>query len=141
MEMSSGPLTNTRMFNKGSILYSVFKNKCPQCQEGDFFKNTNPYHLGEFTKMHDNCPKCELKYELEPGFFYGSMYVSYAFQIAWFVTLWIATSVVVPDINKMTQFLFIASCLLVFYPLNYRLSRLLYTNFFVHYQKNEEIQS
>jgi uncharacterized protein (DUF983 family) len=129
------------MFNKGNIIYSVIKNKCPRCHEGDFFKNSNPYHLGQFTQMHDQCPKCDLKYELEPGFFYGSMYVSYAFQIAWFVTLWIATSVLVPEMHKMTQFLFIATCLVVLYPMNYRLSRLLYTNFFIRYQKKEEIQS
>jgi uncharacterized protein (DUF983 family) len=139
--MSGSALNYFCMINKGNIIFSVIKNKCPRCQEGDFFKNDNPYHLAEFTQMHENCSKCELKYELEPGFFYGSMYVSYAFQIAWFVTLWIATSVLMPEMLKMTQFLFIAACLIVLYPINYRLSRLLYTNFFVRYQKKEEIQS
>ena len=30
---------------------------------------------------HKNCSHCNLKYEIEPGFFYGAMYVSYALAI------------------------------------------------------------
>lgn len=29
--------------------------------------------------MHENCPHCGQKTELEPGFYYGSMYISYIF--------------------------------------------------------------
>ncbi len=42
---------------KGTKLYSIFSNKCPKCQEGDFFVNKNPYKAG-FIKMHDNCQNC-----------------------------------------------------------------------------------
>jgi len=28
--------------------------------------------------MHDHCPVCELKFEREPGYFLGAMYISYA---------------------------------------------------------------
>jgi uncharacterized protein (DUF983 family) len=123
------------MFGKGSIIYSVTKNKCPRCQEGDFFKNSNSYKLGTFTEMNVNCSSCGLKYEIEPGFFYGSMYVSYALNVAWFVTLWVATSVLAPDMAKMTQFLIIAVTLLAMYPIMYRYARLLYTNIFVKYKR------
>jgi uncharacterized protein (DUF983 family) len=123
------------MFGKGSIIYSVTKNKCPRCQEGDFFKNPNSYKLGTFTEMHVNCSSCGLKYEIEPGFFYGSMYVSYALNVAWFVTLWVATSVLAPDMAKMTQFLIIAVTLLALYPMMYRYARFLYTNIFVKYKR------
>ena len=85
--------------------------------------------------MHVNCSSCGLKYEIEPGFFYGSMYVSYALNVAWFVTLWVATSVLAPDMAKMTQFLIIAVTLLAMYPMMYRYARLLYTNIFVKYKR------
>lgn len=57
------------MFKKGTKAYSVFNNKCPKCQEGDFFKNKISYTPSKVTKIHDNCPKCDLKYMLEPSFF------------------------------------------------------------------------
>ncbi|MEM9340801.1 MAG: hypothetical protein AAGA66_18855 [Bacteroidota bacterium] len=35
--------------------------------------------------MHTNCPTCGLRYEKEPGNFYGAMYVSYGFSTAIFL--------------------------------------------------------
>jgi hypothetical protein len=32
--------------------------------------------------MHDNCSHCGLKYQIEPSFFYGAMYVSYGLNVA-----------------------------------------------------------
>ena len=32
--------------------------------------------------MYDNCPNCGLRFEIEPGFFYGAMFVSYAIVTA-----------------------------------------------------------
>ena len=29
-------------------------------------------------KMHETCSICNLRFEIEPGFFWGAMYVSYA---------------------------------------------------------------
>jgi hypothetical protein len=89
--------------------------------------------------MNEDCDQCGLHYELEPGFFYGSMYVSYAFNIAWFVTVWVATSVLFPEINKMLQFLIVVVVLLAMFPVSYRLSRLLYINFFVRFKNKEEL--
>lgn len=138
---SAQPQNHCIMFGKGSIFYSVTRNKCPRCQSGDFFAQSNPYHLASFTKMHDECSHCGLHYELEPGFFYGSMYVSYAFNIAWFVTVWVATTVLFPEMNKMLQFAVVAVTLLALFPISYRYARLLYTNLFVRYKKKSEIQS
>lgn len=33
-------------------------------------------------KAYDRCPKCDQTYEPEPGFYYGAMFVSYAFSAA-----------------------------------------------------------
>lgn len=47
--------------------------------------------------MHDRCPVCDLKFEREPGYFLGAMYISYGLGIAivafiaallWSVTGW-----------------------------------------------------
>lgn len=33
-------------------------------------------------KTHTHCPHCHIKYEPEPGFFWGSMYINYGFNVA-----------------------------------------------------------
>lgn len=34
--------------------------------------------------MHSHCPHCGLQYEREPGFFWGAMYITYAFTVGLF---------------------------------------------------------
>ncbi len=64
-----------------SILYSILFLKCPQCRQGDFLE-AHPYKLSNMNKVKEYCPKCGLKYSIEPAFYTGSMYVSYGVGIA-----------------------------------------------------------
>ncbi|MFA9213678.1 MAG: DUF983 domain-containing protein [Candidatus Methylacidiphilales bacterium] len=59
--------------NKG---LSIIKAKCPQCQSGKMYQYS-ALKLNGFTQMFDTCPVCNLTFEVEPGFFWGAMYVSY----------------------------------------------------------------
>ena len=60
---------------------AILTEKCPRCREGEVF--THPaYRLGDFLKTHTTCPKCEVKYEVEPGFFWGAMFINYGFNVA-----------------------------------------------------------
>jgi len=65
-----------------SRLYSIAFNKCPQCHQGDFFV-TNSAFSRHFDRMHDHCPNCGLNFMPEPGFYWASMFVSYAFFTVW----------------------------------------------------------
>ncbi|RIV27030.1 DUF983 domain-containing protein [Fibrisoma montanum] len=65
-----------------SRLYSIVFNKCPRCHQGDFFV-TNTAFSRHFDKMHDHCPHCGLNFTPEPGFYWASMFVSYAFFTIW----------------------------------------------------------
>ena len=69
------------MLVKGSKLYSIIFLKCPRCHTGEFLE-ANPYKLSNFNKVKERCPKCDLKYSIEPSFYTGSMYVSYGVGIA-----------------------------------------------------------
>ncbi len=55
---------------------AILKAKCPQCQSGKMFKKS-ALKLNGFTEMFDTCNVCGLTFEVEPGFFWGAMYVSY----------------------------------------------------------------
>jgi uncharacterized protein (DUF983 family) len=61
-------------------LFPAFlKGKCPRCRTGNVFS----YPLSHFTKFsstNEVCSHCELKFEPEPGFYWGAMYISFAFS-------------------------------------------------------------
>ncbi len=67
-------------------IVSALKTKCPRCHEGEMFIQSNPYAFGNMMTMHTHCSNCGLRYERETGFFFGAMYISYAINIALFVT-------------------------------------------------------
>ncbi|RZF59985.1 DUF983 domain-containing protein [Sphingobacterium corticibacterium] len=64
--------------------------KCPRCRTGQMFGG-GMFSLKQ--KMNKNCPHCGFKFEIEPGFFYVSMFVSYALSVAQFVAVCIAAYV------------------------------------------------
>ncbi len=121
---------------KGTKFYSIFSNKCPKCQEGDFFINKNPYKAG-FIKMHDSCPHCGELFNKEVGFYYGAMYVSYGVNIALGVALFLL-SVVIFNMD-LVWYLFLFFCLVaVLFPWTMRTSRLIYINLFVSYDPSKK---
>lgn len=121
------------MSKKPSLLYSIFKQKCPRCRQGDLFVS-HAYDLPRFTKMHEKCPNCGLRYELEPSFFYGAMYVSYAFQIAVFVAVFVAIQVLYPEADTWVYILGVVGSILLLFPLIIRLSRTIWIHIFVKYR-------
>lgn len=65
-----------------SRFYSILFNKCPRCHEGDFFVTKSAFSR-HFDEMHDHCPHCGENFMPEPGFYWASMFVSYAFFTIW----------------------------------------------------------
>jgi len=123
------------MFKKGSKLYSILTGSCPKCHEESMFKNKNPYILSEVFSMHETCSNCGTKYKIEPSFFYGSMYVSYGLGIAFAVAAFVV-SFVFFKANIDVVFISIIVTLVVFMPIIMRLSRNIWINLFLHYDKS-----
>jgi uncharacterized protein (DUF983 family) len=130
---------------KPSSVWSILTMRCPRCRKGPMYKDANPYKsikLSHIFNMYDNCPVCKQKYDLEPGFWYGTAYVSYALTVAvsaatfvaWVVLIGIST-----DDNRVFYWLgFNGLFLLVIQPWLMRLSRVLYIRFFVKYDPDYE---
>lgn len=115
-----------------NIVYSVFKNKCPKCNKGKVFSTNNAYNLRQFDKMEKMCSCCGEKYEKEPGYFYGAMYVSYGLMVGWFVVTWAIDSFIIH--SQTWQYLtFLITTIILIMPLTFRTSRLLWLNLFVKY--------
>ncbi len=127
-----------RFLSKGSKLYSILFNKCPKCHIGSFWGTNNPFRNMFFSTKNSckTCENCSLNYELEIGFWYGSMYVSYAISVAVMVLFWTLTNFLYPLIDVFNEILIIALAILIVSPLNYHISRLIWINFFIKYTPN-----
>ena len=122
------------MLKKGSKLYSILTGTCPQCQKESMYVDENLLHVSNIIKMKENCSHCGLKYQIEPSFFYGAMYVSYGLNVA----IGILTFIIVFQFDRsvLTAFISIISVLVLSFPLVMRLSRNIYINMFVSYNPN-----
>jgi hypothetical protein len=81
------------------------------------------YNFGS-NKIHDHCPHCNLHYEIEPGYFYAAMYVSYAFNV--FEALILVGITYGITHNSTSPWLYIGVLLLgslLLSPINFRYSR------------------
>ncbi|MBD81348.1 MAG: DUF983 domain-containing protein [Crocinitomicaceae bacterium] len=123
------------MIPKGTKLYSILFMKCPRCHESDLFKNRNPYKIKGFFEMPKSCSNCGQKFELEPAFYYGAMYVSYAVGIAYMVSVFVALMVLYPDFSLILYLILAVGGMLVLTPIFFRVSRSIWINFFVSYDK------
>lgn len=115
---------------KGSKMYSVLHGKCPVCQEGDVFESKQIYNLRKFDKMPDNCPNCGHKFEIEQGFWYGAMYVSYGFTVALSVAVFLITYLIYPEASSGLYIGLITGAVILVAPITYRMSRLVWMNMF-----------
>lgn len=122
------------MFAKGSKLYAVLRFKCPHCHEGEFFVDRNPYNLMRAGDIHEKCSVCKRRYQPEPGFFYGAMYVAYALAVATFVSAYVATIVLFPNASTGMTVAVVLGSLLLAAPLLYALSKTIYAAIFISYK-------
>lgn len=116
---------------------AILEGRCPKCREGKLFKFPlrDIFH---FTKMHRECLHCGLRFEVEPGFFFGAMYISYAATIA----ILVATGVILSIIEKyeLTNFVITATAItILLMPIIFRYSRILFLFWFGGVKYNPDL--
>lgn len=101
-----------------STFWSILHLRCPRCHHGRVFK-------GLFA-MNERCGVCALKFEREPGYFVGAMYISYALASIVVGTAFMGSYLIAPDLSDLWRY--IASCvvLLPFVPLIFKYSRVMW---------------
>lgn len=112
------------MKDKKSAGKAILEQRCPRCREGKlFFEPT--YGSLSFYKMKAQCDVCEQVFDPEPGFYFGAMYISYAFLVAISVSCWVALYVLFsPSFITYLVVILLANLLLL--PLIFRYSRTLF---------------
>jgi uncharacterized protein (DUF983 family) len=113
---------------KTSKFIAVLQSKCPRCRRGKIFSGSL-YGLN-LQRTNETCSHCHMKFEIEPGFFYGAMYVSYAFVVAEMLNVGLLTYLITG--NDKSPWLYIVSILLSVFaltPINYRYSKVFLLHF------------
>ena len=111
-----------------SALVSVIEGRCPQCRKEKMFVS-GPYSK-RFLTMHKTCEHCGLQYEREPGFFYGAMYVSYILSVGILLVTGAFVYVLGNDPDLWVYITTVVIISLLLYPVNFRLSRILFIHLF-----------
>lgn len=126
--------------------WSILSMRCPRCRKGPMFKHPNAYKqlsLKHIFDMHERCPVCNQKFEMEVGFWYGTGYVSYALAVAVsaisFVAWWVLIGISANDNRVLWWLLANGVLLVVLQPWLMRLSRSVYMRFFVKYNKDHKL--
>lgn len=121
-------------FLKGTKVYSMLTGVCPVCQQENMYLEKNPYKLHKVFRMHEHCSHCHTKYKIEPSFFFGAMYVSYGLGVALSVAAFVICFLFL-NMTLLLTFIGIIAVLIVLFPLILRLSRNIWINLFLHFDK------
>ena len=120
------------MLKKGTKLFSILKMRCPKCNKGRFYES-HPYNLKKIGEVKKECNNCNLKYDMEPGFFQGSYYVSYGLGVALFVAIFVLKMLILPNLAYLSTLILMVVLLLILAPLLFALSKIIWINLFVHF--------
>ncbi len=104
-----------------SQLKAAIQCKCPKCRRGDMFANSMYGFSSQ--KMNKQCAHCGYTFEIEPGYFYVAMFVSYAFNIAQMVTLAVALYILTGTRNPWIYVSALLGLTVILSPFNFRYSR------------------
>jgi uncharacterized protein (DUF983 family) len=101
--------------------WAMLRQRCPRCCEGRIYAGG--------MQMNERCPVCHLQFEREPGYFMGSLYISYGMAtILLLIGLWIG-STLFPEMDLGWIVLICAACFVPFVPMVTRYARVLWIYF------------
>lgn len=111
-----------------SAIINILTEKCPKCGKGHVFAKKGNLLLFQMPVMEKNCPECGHKFEREPGYFFGSMFVSYALAVAEMVVVFLILQFFTKEISTFLTAIAVLALLLSTF--NFRLSRMLWIYMF-----------
>lgn len=120
--------------DNSSYRKALLHGRCPACREGDIFKHP-VRRLTRFSEMHSQCPVCGAGFEPEPGFYFGSMFITYAFN----VVIVVLAGVLFYYFLELPEWVFLATVVILAVgamPFSFRMSRTLWLYWFggLHYR-------
>ena len=110
---------------------NIFAMRCPKCHGDTLFK-TKLWEFKKMLSMKEECGNCGQHFELEPGFYWGAMYIAYGISSAVILGTFIILRFVIGYTMMQS---YIAVCILILFliPYVFRLARSLWIHIHVKY--------
>ena len=86
--------------------------------------------VSKFMSMHETCPVCGFRFEVEPGFFFGAMYISYAVGVALFAVMGFIIYQISNDPPFWSYTILMPGVVILLLPITFRYSRVLFLHWF-----------
>jgi uncharacterized protein (DUF983 family) len=113
-----------------NLLKSVWTYQCPKCRSFKMFKE--PFELSKPLEMHAKCEHCQERFEPEPGFYFGAMFISYILS-GWMLLIPALILLFVFEWSVNGTMAFVILLAAVTYLKFLRISRAIWIHFFVKY--------
>jgi uncharacterized protein (DUF983 family) len=117
------------------LMKSILTMKCPRCRKTHLFDKTGLFVYRKILQMPENCSNCELKFEMEPGFWLGALWPSYPLLLIIeipFLIMALYSTLGSPWISFALMIL----AFLIFWPVFLRIGRSIWIHIWVRYQPN-----
>jgi uncharacterized protein (DUF983 family) len=98
--------------------------RCPRCHEGRLF-STSAFNVTQFAQMPKHCSVCGQSFEPEPGFYFGSMFITYGFNVATVLGVGLLLYYLFGNPDTWVYVVVVTSAALLLTPLVLRYSRAL----------------
>ncbi len=103
--------------------------KCPKCGVSKVFEDKGDKFIA-FPEMHKKCPNCEYRFDREPGYFLGAMFVSYGLAVGEGLVTFGLLKLFFSQLEYFTIACIITVVILLFSITNYKLARVIWINLF-----------
>lgn len=108
-----------------SLSLAIAGAKCPQCRQGNLF-SVSVISFQKLSDINKTCPVCGANFIPEPDFYYGAMYISYAFSVALVITSLTAINVLIASPEVWMYLATMVVLNIVLLPAMLRYSKVLY---------------
>lgn len=122
-----------------STALALLQLRCPRCHTGKLF-SASALNVTQFAQMPAQCPACGQSFEPEPGFYFGSMYITFAFNVATFLVLGVLIYYLLGNPDTWVYVAIITGATVVLTPVILRYSRALMLYLFGGAQYNRNWQ-
>jgi len=112
---------------KSNLIVNILKEKCPNCGKGHVFEKMSIF---QFPEMKKNCEVCNYRFDREPGYFLGAMYLSYGLAVVQGISTFLLFYFVFPSVPILYVAFTIVGVIFLFSMKNFKLSRVIYIHIF-----------
>ena len=111
-----------------NFIKSIYKENCPNCGKSHVFeKNTGVFQI---PIMKERCSECTYRFDREPGYFIGAMYLSYGLAIFQGILAFLFYSFALPELSVEWLIAIVILPMVLLAKKNFKWSRLLFIHIF-----------